>query len=233
MRFSLGNNPNPEIDSDTLITSSSFTATVYPSVELKITHHFQKKGGEKTESSKFDIIGGNPNTFFYKVSHGLGQRSSYFPYSSTRVQLVKRLINTPGGGFYEYNEDNYSFGTYRQVEFGPGYRWRNNLVYMGARLEKAGAKNVSFLYLVSVSHQLKYIVGQVQVKLYGGPQYVFNDNVIKEPEFGYRIKINGQWLPPGLPNNMQLSYGINGLLINRATSNYRRFGAEIGVVYQY
>lgn len=229
---SLGNNPNPEINGDTLVANTIFSARLNSSVKFDIKHAFQKKGAERTESSKINIMGGNPFKLAYKISHGFGQRSQFFSYSSTGVQLMKRLENTRTSGFYEYNEDNYLFGTYRRAEFGPGYRWDNSLIYMGARVEKIGDSNMSFLYLVSVSHQLKYVVGKIQAKLYGGPQYIVDGMKVNEPEFGFRVKLMGQWLPPGMPENTQISYGLNGLLVNRNAGMYRRFGGEMGFVYQ-
>lgn len=233
VRMFLANNANPEVDTDTLVTTVDFTANVYPSVELGMKHRFQQGGGEISESSEISVTAGNPNKLYYKLSHSGGQHGYYFASSSTRVQLVKRILNTPAGGFYEYNEENYRFGAYRQIEFGPGYNWGNSLIYMGARLEKVGGSNISFLHLVSVDHQFEYVVARLQARLYTGPQYVFEDNASNEPEFGFRIKLRGEWLPPGFPQSTQLTYGLNGLLINRKEGVYRRFGAEFGFVYQY
>ena len=233
LTLSLANNPNPEINSDTLMTSTAFSTAFSTGLQLTMIHHFQKKGGERTESAELNISGGTPHTLLYQIGHGFGHNSNYFSNSSTRIQLLKRLEHTPASGFYEYNEDNYGFGTYRRAEFGPGYRWMNSFFYTGARMEKAGGSNISFLFLVSVHHQFRYIVGDIQATLYGGPQFVFDDAIANDAEFGYRVKIKGQWLPPGLPPNMQLKYALNGLLIDRTAGVYRRFGAEIGLIMEY
>ncbi len=233
INISLGNNSNPEVNNDTFVLSTGIAVKLFSGLQLNVKHMLQKQGGEKTEAGEIKISGGNPYRLLYKVSHGFGQSSYYFSSSSTRLQLIKRLENSPMGGFYEYSEDIYGFGVYRQAEFGPGYIWNNNLIYMGARVEKAGSESLALQYLLSVNHHFQYIAGKIQVRLYSGPQYVFDDAVINRPEFGFRLKINGQWLPPGMPQNMQISYKVNGLFIKRSVGVYRRFGVAVGLVYEY
>lgn len=231
--FSIGNNEHAEIGRDTLTATSSLSATVIEGAKFFITHKIQKKGAERTEFTEFDFIGMHASNILYQISHGSGQSSNYFSRSSTRLKLQKDNIRSGVGGYYEYNEDNYGFGTYRQVEFGPGYTWMDNLFYMGMRIERAGGNKVAFLHHVSVNHKFKHIVGRVQARLYTGQQYVFTDSTIETPQFGFKIKINGEWLPPNMIRNSVLTYGANGMVINNESNLFRRAGVSIGIKYRY
>jgi len=228
----VSNNPNLMINTNTYQLSTSLSALIGPSLNVRMNHRFQRMGGEQTEFSEIDIAGGNLGNFSYRLSRGFGQSSLYFANSSFAFQAMKRLPNTALSGFYAYRQDGYLFGIHRQIELGSDMSWNGTSFNMGGRMETIG-QYAALQYFFFARRDLKYVEGNVQAKIYVGPQTLVDDMSINTPELGLKINIAGQWLFLGMPANLHFRYGVSGLLIKRVTGVYRRFGAEFGLVYLY